>query len=145
MPPYARCAALCCAVWSVRHDDAAVWDVLEAVALAAQVRAFDDGLAHALTDNGGNLSQGTRQLICMGRCVHRRRVLACVGRGHHSSRAVGWAVVRHHHQRCLQRGGACSVREPPPPFAGPPLGAADTLAETTNDRPNRDGTRWRTD
>ena len=60
------------------HDDAAGWAALAACRLADTVRAWPDGLRHAVAAGGGNLSLGQRQLLCLGRAFLQRAPVLCI-------------------------------------------------------------------
>ncbi|KAF6206040.1 hypothetical protein GE061_017265, partial [Apolygus lucorum] len=53
------------------YEDSRLWDVLKKVEMADFVGAQAGGLAMLIDDNGGNLSTGQKQLICLARGILR--------------------------------------------------------------------------
>ena len=52
-----------------RHSDAAIWDALGRANIKAYFTETGKGLDSELTEAGGNLSAGQRQLVCLARAM----------------------------------------------------------------------------
>jgi ABC-type multidrug transport system fused ATPase/permease subunit len=54
-----------------QFDDAAIWDVLGKVNMTAAVKEMPRALQEPIAENGENLSQGQKQLLCIARAFLR--------------------------------------------------------------------------
>jgi ABC-type multidrug transport system fused ATPase/permease subunit len=63
----------------LQHSDAEVWGVLGLVNMADTVKQMSGGLEATVVENGDNLSQGQRQLLCIARAL-MRRVRLCMSK-----------------------------------------------------------------
>uniref|UniRef100_A0A6B2KWH8 Uncharacterized protein n=1 Tax=Arcella intermedia TaxID=1963864 RepID=A0A6B2KWH8_9EUKA len=55
-----------------QYQDEQIWNSLIAVGLEEQITQMKEGILTAVSENGENLSVGTRQLMCLARAVLRR-------------------------------------------------------------------------
>jgi ABC-type multidrug transport system fused ATPase/permease subunit len=62
-------------------SDAAVWGALDQVNMRETVQSFPLGLSEQIRENGENLSQGQRQLICIARALLRQTQILVVDEG----------------------------------------------------------------
>ena len=63
------------------YSDAEVWAVLDKVNMREAVQSFTLGLSELVRENGDNLSQGQRQLICIARALLRHTQILVVDEG----------------------------------------------------------------
>jgi ABC-type multidrug transport system fused ATPase/permease subunit len=64
-----------------QHGDASIWEVLEQVCLKEYVQNLPEKLLDPVMENGSNLSQGQRQLICIARALLRRAKILVMDEG----------------------------------------------------------------
>ena len=62
-------------------SDTEVWDALDQVNMRETVQSFPLGLGELIRENGENLSQGQRQLVCIARALLRRTQVLVVDEG----------------------------------------------------------------
>ena len=76
-----------------QYDDVAIWSVLEKVNMAGAVREMAGGLNELIAENGENLSQGQKQLLCIARAFLRKAKILIMVRENRSSNFVTLFVM----------------------------------------------------
>lgn len=58
-------------------SDEEIWSTLASISMKAKIMQLEGGLQYKIKDGGNNLSNGERQLICIGRAILQKKNLFC--------------------------------------------------------------------
>lgn len=64
-----------------KHSDLEIWDILKLINLFDLVTSMQNSLQEQIYENGSNLSQGQRQLLCIGRALLRNAKCLIIDEG----------------------------------------------------------------